>query len=101
MSNARWLGLGEPYHLTPVAPACAQPRPPPQRLGWTSHQLAPTALAHLFVSLYGEPPRLQQLAIGAEAFALGSALSKRAESHLAIASAGLLEKLPHAPTAAD
>ncbi len=81
--------LGAPYLLTPVEPLSAQP----QTLNWTTHQLTPAGLARLFISLYGELPRIEQLAIGAEAFALGTALSKTAERHLAAASAWLLDDL--------
>lgn len=97
------VGLSAPYRLSPVETAqlSAQPevRLRSQPLSWTTHQLTPAALAGLFVSLYGdaELPRLEQLAIGAEGFALGTALSARAQHNLAIASAWLLEVLhePH------
>lgn len=68
-------------------------RSSPPSLGWTTHQLTPVALAHLYSSLYGQPPKLEQLAIGAEAFALGTGLSEQAESNLRAASTRLLEEL--------
>ncbi|WP_462320608.1 hydrogenase maturation protease [Halochromatium sp.] len=66
---------------------------PPQPLSWTTHQLTPVALADLYSVLYGQPPRLEQLAIGADAFALGTGLSEQAEGNLRAASARLLEEL--------
>ncbi|NEX15543.1 MAG: Ni/Fe hydrogenase [Halochromatium sp.] len=108
-------GLSAPYRLLPVETTQSQTQPEPQPepqsssalqvqdeaqiqpelqvLGWTSHRLTPGALAHLFRSLYGEPPRLELLAIGAEAFELGAALSARAEQNLRVASNWLLKVL--------
>lgn len=90
------VDLDEPYRLTPVAPALDP------ALSWTTHQLRPAALAQLCVSLYGdaELPRLEQLAIGAEAFELGAALSARAERNLSAASDWLLEALDIPPEVA-
>jgi len=97
------LGLSASYQLLPVeiaqpqvrseaqrAPAlqvqdAAKIQPEPRVLSWTSHRLTPGALAHLFSALYGEPPQLELLAIGAEAFELGAALSARAERNLTAA----------------
>jgi len=96
------LDLGEPCLLTPVAPAqteapgptqASAEAPRVQTLGWTSHQMTPAALARLYVSLYGESPPLEQLAIGAEAVALGTTLSALAERNLTAASTKLLQIL--------
>jgi hydrogenase maturation protease len=79
------VDLDVPCRLTPVEPAPGS--------SWSTHSLSPAALASLFGSLFGALPRLEQLAIGAESFALGDDLSVLATRHLECALTCLLDEL--------
>jgi hydrogenase maturation protease len=68
------VGLQAPCALTAIAPTTSH--------SWTTHRLAPAALLHLYQSLYGPPPRVELLAIRAEQFELGAALSEPASRNL-------------------
>lgn len=85
------IGLDGAFRLTPVEPASV--------LSWTTHSLTPAALASLFGSLFGTPPRLEELAIGAAAFALGDALSALAARNLEPAIMRLIAELEPFSTA--
>jgi hydrogenase maturation protease len=79
------VGLQVPCTLTAVAPA--------ETLSWTTHHLTPADLLRLYRSLYGPPPRVELLAIGAEQFELGAPLSEAARSNLDAALARLFATL--------
>lgn len=85
------MGLQQAFRLTPVEPASA--------LSWTTHSLTPAGLASLFAALFGPLPRLEQLAIGAQAFALGDGLSQRAARNLERAFDALIEEFEPLPAA--
>lgn len=75
------LALETPYCLKTAAPGTLHE----VAASWTTHHLTPAALLALYRSLYGEPPRLELLAIGARAFELGAGLSAPAAANLAAA----------------
>lgn len=83
------VGLAEPCRLAAVGLDAADRARAGSRhglqLGWTSHQLGPSALLALYRALYGEPPRLELLAVGAQSFDLGADLSATARANLGLA----------------
>ena len=79
------VGLRVPFCLSAIEPAAT--------LSWTTHSLTPAGLVRLYRSLYGDPPRMELLAIGAERFELGSPLSQQTEINLEAATRGLLSTL--------